>query len=76
VIRTLHRVRGASAIGATGPGERGPYGWYGAGEDDGDDGQDDEQQNAPSSSGASDHARSLGSPRSGGAQEGDRPDTD
>lgn len=37
--RTLHRVRGASAIGARHPGEQGPYG---ADEDDLDDGQDQE----------------------------------
>jgi hypothetical protein len=31
-------------LGARHPGEQGPYGWYGADEDDHDDGQDDEQQ--------------------------------
>lgn len=44
MIRTLHRVRGASALGARHPGELGPFGPYGADEDhpDEDDLQDDE----------------------------------
>lgn len=40
------RDKGAAAVGAR-PGQRGPYGWYGAdeepGEDDLDDGPDGEQ---------------------------------
>lgn len=28
MIRTLHRVRGASAVGATGPGQTGPFGTW------------------------------------------------
>jgi hypothetical protein len=48
VIRTLHRTRGASALGASRPGETGPFGPYGAREDgledDVDDDQDDGEQ--------------------------------
>jgi hypothetical protein len=43
VIRTLHRTRGASAVGARHPGETGPFGPYGADEDDlGEDDEDDQ----------------------------------
>ncbi|WNZ11482.1 hypothetical protein [Streptomyces sp. 11x1] len=42
--RTLHRVRGASALGATAPGQTGPFGPYGADEDDLDDDQDDDKR--------------------------------
>lgn len=55
MIRTLHRTRGASAIGASRPGGVGPYGrWPVEPDPDDDDGQDDED---PSSSGGagSDH---------------------
>lgn len=38
MIRTLHRTRGASAVGARHPGETGPFGVR----PDVDDGQDDE----------------------------------
>lgn len=47
MFRTLHRARGTSAIGARHPGERGPFGPYGADEeqlDEGDDQADGEQQ--------------------------------
>lgn len=50
MIRNHVRVRGASALGATAPGQRGPFGPHGAGEDDGpdvDDGLDDGQHEGP-----------------------------
>lgn len=43
MFRTLHRVRGAAALGARHPGEQGPFGrWPEPDEDDVDDGQDHE----------------------------------
>lgn len=42
MIRTLHRTRGASALGARHPGEPGPFGPYGADEEQLLD-EDDEQ---------------------------------
>lgn len=46
MFRTLHRARGASMLGASHPGDVGPFGPYDHGQDDEDhdglDGQDDE----------------------------------
>lgn len=47
MIRTLHRTRGASAIGARQPGEQGPFGrWPDLDDDDGGglDDEDDDQE--------------------------------
>jgi hypothetical protein len=46
VIRTLHRTRGASAIGAAGPGQTGPFGIWPEPDEDDDVGQDDEPVSA------------------------------
>ncbi|MGC9536517.1 hypothetical protein [Streptomyces sp. UG1] len=55
MIRTLHRVRGASALGARQPGEPGPFGVRpDPDEDDPDDGHDDKEPSSSSGAG-SDH---------------------
>jgi hypothetical protein len=50
VIRTLHRARGASALGASRDGDRGPFGIRGLADEeqllDEDDDQDDEPTSA------------------------------